>query len=225
MLNRFFIFLFLLLPLISFAQKETFFSKALKQNHAILNKILSHPFNRQLNQGSLKRSTFNAFLAQDNYYLRVYERLAQRLYHHLPKSQKSLFTLTQSLDYEIKINNAQPTKITPANKAYTKFLIDTAEKKSNAVLIAAMLPCQWLYQRVYNVTSNHSAIQYNPYQYWLKTYQHQSYQQTTKQFIQLANQTYANSSQKTKKAMMNAFKQAMNFEYQFWSDVYALKYR
>ncbi|QBR84739.1 hypothetical protein E3983_10450 [Legionella israelensis] len=225
MLNRFFIFLLLLLPLISFAQEETFFSKALKQNHAVLNKILSLPFNRKLNQGSLKLSIFNAFLAQDAYYLSVYDRLAQGLYQRLPKSQKSLFTLTQSLDYEIKINNEQPTKLTPANKAYTKFLIDTAEKKSNAVLIAAMLPCQWLYQRVYNVTPNKTAIQYNPYQYWPKTYQNQSYQQTTKQFIQLANQTYANSNQETKEAMMNAFKQAMNFEYQFWSDAYALKYR
>lgn len=65
MMNRFVISI-LLLPLISFAQEETF-GKALNQNHMILSKILKQSFNQQFFQANL-----NKFLTQDKFLIKFW---------------------------------------------------------------------------------------------------------------------------------------------------------
>jgi thiaminase (transcriptional activator TenA) len=212
------IFIFLCWPLLTWAHSQSFFTTALSQNQAVLERIYAHPFNKALNQGTLAPQRFQAFLEQDQYYLKVYERLAQQLYRTLSPQEKTKFTLLASLSAETKMPVSSKTALNAANQAYTAFLKNIASTQPKEVLLAAMLPCQWVYQAVYARPSIQLRKKKNPYQWWLKVYQSSHYHATTQQLIQLGNQMYANSSMQTQQLMLATFRQSLQYEYEFWND-------
>ena len=211
------------LPLLSIAAPKTFFDIAISKNKDMIKKIQAHPFNQELNQGNLPPALFKEFTKQDDYYLTIYNQFAKKLYRRLTKQQQQQFLLVESLALEQPKPSFSKIKLTPANYAYTNFLLKTAKQHINGALIAAMLPCQWLYQVVYNKSKTIQKYKLNPYQSWLSTYQTKSYHQATQHFIHLANQVYIKAKPQNQKLMLKAFSNAVNFEYQFWNDIYRNK--
>lgn len=168
------------------------------------------------------KKKFKAFIKQDNYYLIVYQHLAKKVYASLSKEKRKNFQLVESIAKEQRSLESDNFNITPANKSYTDFLNKTASSQSIEVLMAAMLPCQWLYQIVYQANIKPNEKNNNPYQKWLNVYQSKSYQVITQKYINLMNEIYQDAKSKNKQLMLKAFKEAVQFEYQFWDDAYRL---
>lgn len=213
----------LLWPLSLLAASVDFFAQARAENKDIIVKIYNHPFNVALKRGILPTKTFEEFIAQDEYYLSVYNRLTKTLNASLTEKQKKYFHLVESVSVERTKSATRPMHLTRASKGYTSFLIKTSQQQPTAVLIAAMLPCQWLYEYVYKENNNLKPVKNNPYKHWLRVYQSKLYHLTTLGFIKLANQFYQHSEPKTRHLMFEAFRRGLNFEYQFWDDVYRRK--
>lgn len=163
MKHNFFLAIFAaLLSLTSFA-KSAFNIEAWQQTQPIITKIEQHPFNKALLTGDLSPEYFKVYLAQDGYYLIDFEKVARHLQQQLTSQQKKHFRLIDTVSTEGSYNKAPLDKITMANYSYTQFLLTIDQLNNPALTIAAMLPCQWLYQHLYQQTSKA-----NPYHYWLR---------------------------------------------------------
>lgn len=197
---------------------SSFWLQATADVAPIYQRIQQHPFNRKLLAGTLPPEIFKAYLAQDRYYLQIYNQVIHRLAGQLPGKMRQRFSLAEGINEEQALRaNYELRQLTYANYTYTNFLKNTARHSSVAVTLAAILPCQWIYQKLY---ANAKIVKGNRYQRWLAPYQLQSYQKATLQLIQMANQLYSQANQQVRAQMLIRFRQAAIFEFRFWDDVY-----
>jgi thiaminase len=222
--RRYYLFLILCFISTTCLSSINFSDLAWKNVNNILKKIEQHPFNESLLNGTLPETYFKRFLQQDAYYLLTYEKLARDVKAQLRPKQLNRLLLEKSISREKALRlQGRPIALTMANYSYTRFLTEVEKKKNPALIVAAMLPCQWIYQFVYRVLPKRK-LTTNPYYSWLKVYQNSDYINTTLQFIKLANQLYQHTDSNTKTQMLEIFTQAAIFEYRFWDDVYRENY-
>ncbi|TVR47298.1 MAG: TenA family protein [Planctomycetota bacterium] len=120
---------------------------------------LHHPFVQGLGDGTLSRSRFIGYIAQDAFFLRGFAQAyaaaqakcqaqgddaGAQLYADLGQGVADELRLhrQQSADLGIDLDGVQPQ---PATSAYTSFLQSTAAQQPEPIIAAAMLPCLRLY--------------------------------------------------------------------------------
>jgi thiaminase (transcriptional activator TenA) len=196
--------------------------------------ILAHPFNRELGQGSLSRERFQFYVIQDARYLEVYARVlaiaaakspnVEALQLFVGSAQEAIAVerslhsgfLTEFGLYAADLTSAQPA---PACAAYRDFLLATAYQASYPELLAALLPCFWIYWAVGNEIARVSPPD-NPYQRWIDTYSDESFGRAVEAVIALTNSAAATSGGPTREAMRSAFVQSSRYEWLFWDAAY-----
>ena len=138
--------------------KETF-----EINRNIYDAILDHPFLREMQDGSLDREIFGAYLVQDAHFLRGFAQALRITASKAPKSEWAQFlqkdadaALIEELHlhdsvlgtYEISPEEVAQTELSPAAFAYVNYLLTTAHERPFSEAIAALLPCYWLYWEI-----------------------------------------------------------------------------
>jgi len=193
-------------------------------------RIIDHPFNVELAQGTLAQEKFVFYMEQDAYYLVGFSRAlafiaaranSSKLIHHFLNfslgalvAERELHANFLAPDYNC--DNIEPS---PACMAYTRYLLATTTTAPLEEAIAAVLPCFWIYREVGRNIAAHAAKN-NPYLPWIDTYSSQEFSEGTELAISVLDEMAAQCSAGTLARMENAFKNSSLFEWHFWDDAY-----
>ncbi|WP_288423781.1 TenA family protein, partial [uncultured Acinetobacter sp.] len=155
-----------------------------QKNTALYEQILNLPFNQELAAGTLAPEAFCHYVIQDAHYLLAYGRAlavaAAKAYDaddvmQFSEAAKIAIVVERSLHndfmtaFNVSKETFESTPLTLACHHYTSFLTATAWSESYPVVLAALLPCFWIYAEVGRAIVSQS-VPNNPYQAWIDTY-------------------------------------------------------
>ncbi|CAH0241460.1 bifunctional hydroxymethylpyrimidine kinase/phosphomethylpyrimidine kinase [Microbacterium foliorum] len=195
------------------------------------------PFIRGLADGTLAREPFVFYLAQDALYLREYARVLAEASRLAPSPHEQAFWarsaegaivgelelhaswLTPGEDVDAAMFSVAPA---PATVAYLDHLRSVAFGGDYAELIAAILPCFWLYtdlgQRLHAGEFGASALDpLHPYASWLATYADPAFEDATAEAISLVTAAAATAAPATRDRMLRAFEVSSAHELAFFA--------
>ena len=192
------------------------------------------PFNVELASGSLSRDRFQTYIIQDAIYLGQFSRALAIAAAKAPDTSM-MQSFAQSAIGAIAVEQAlhgrylrefgvDPTSIADAEPspdclAYTSYLIATAHHDPWEVLVAALLPCFWLYWDV-GCTIARTAAPQNPYQAWIDTYTDERFGEAVRAVIAIADSAAGAGTLATCTHMLAAFNRACQYEWLFWDGAY-----
>ena len=113
---------------------------------------------------------------------------------------------------------AQPTAVCDH---YVSYLLRTAALAPFPVVLAALLPCFWIYLEV-GKHIHARAAKPNPYQAWIDTYAGDEFENAVRAVIATTDEVADRASQDTLESMHTAFTRATQLEWIFWDSAYRL---
>ena len=191
--------------------------------------IYSLEFIRGLVDGSLPEHQFAYYLSQDAIYLNGYSRVLSRASAIAPTEEEQLFwarSAQQCLEVESELHRSwlstRPVQagLGPVTKSYVDHLLASSLAGSYGVLVAAALPCFWLYAEV--GATLHSEFEANgapaghAYAEWLRTYADEDFAAATRQAIGFTKRAALAGSEAERQAMAVAFRQSSRYEVEFF---------
>lgn len=205
-----------------------------QQNADLYQKILAHPFNQELSQGTLSQGAFQHYMIQDAHYLVAYGRalavcaakafdaqdviqfseaakLAIVFEREMHESFLTQFNVTQS--------EFENTPLSLACHHYTSFLTATAWSESYPVVLASLLPCFWIYAEVGRDIVSQSVAN-NPYQAWIDTYVAEEFHSAVREVVATIDRVAARCDADTLAKMHQAYRRGAELEWLFWDSAY-----
>jgi len=212
--------------------------QAWKNIESIYQAILTMPFVKELEAGSLDRQVFQHYMIQDGIYLGEFARVlaiisakasTPDMQLEFANSVREAIVVERSLhenfftEFGIKAEDALATEPSPTCLNYTNFLLATAFQQSFAVTVAAVLPCFWIYLEVGKHIYQKASTQDNSYQKWIDTYVDADFEASVNYVIQVGDRAAETASVKELELMNQAFYRASQFEWMFWDSAYQLE--
>lgn len=166
-------------------------------------------FIRGLKDGSLNRDDFEDYLGQDALYLRTYARVMSRASELAPTTGEQRFWAASAsgcLEGELELHRGRLEEWAPepsdTTTAYLNHLLSHFD--DYPVLVAALLPCFWIYQ---DVGTRLAAANYqgHPYGDWLETYSSAEFDKSTVQAIETTRLLFDAANESTRAKMFKAF--------------------
>ncbi|RLP74156.1 bifunctional hydroxymethylpyrimidine kinase/phosphomethylpyrimidine kinase [Mycetocola tolaasinivorans] len=183
-------------------------------------------FVRQLGDGSLDRDAFSWYLAQDALYLRDYARVLAAAAQLAPTPEEQAFWAQGaygSIAAELQLHQGWlpedevfQTAPAPATTAYVDHLLAAAARGEYEIIIAAVLPCYWLYQDIGTRLHAHSHPDH-PYAGWLDTYADETFARSTERAIEYVGEAVRRATPQTRARMFDAFERAAAHEVAFFA--------
>ncbi|CAH0161368.1 Hydroxymethylpyrimidine/phosphomethylpyrimidine kinase [Microbacterium oxydans] len=194
------------------------------------------PFIRGLADGTLSRAPFLFYLQQDALYLREYARVLAEASRSAPTSAEQAFWADSANgaivgELELHASWLDPTRgVTdatfaappgPVTTAYLDHLRSVAFGGGYAELIAAILPCFWLYTDLGERLQAGEFGAYagdpeHPYASWLATYADPAFSAATAQAVDYVTQAAAAADEATRARMRRAFEASSALERDFF---------
>ena len=137
-------------------------------NQDLTRACLHHPFVQGLAAGALPPCLFDAYVAQDVFFLQAFIQ-AYALALARSSDIDDFLDLLNGAVAERRLHAAvplEPVAPNPACRAYTDFLLHTAWHRGLPEILAAMTPCM----RLYAWLGGSLAPGRGPYQHWIDTY-------------------------------------------------------
>ena len=211
------------------------FSKQAWERSAFLREAIHKlPFNTELAAGSLSRDRFQTYIIQDAIYLGQFSRALAISAAKAPDTS-TMQSFAQSALGAIAVEQAlharylQEFGVDPASVAdaepspdclaYTSYLIAVAYHDPWEVLVAALLPCFWLYWDV-GSTISRSATPQNPYKAWIDTYADERFGAAVQAVIAITDRAANAATAVRRTRMLAAFVRACQYEWLFWDGAY-----
>lgn len=207
------------------------FSEAAWQRTARLRRAIHElPFNTELAAGTLSAERFRFYIVQDAVYLSQYSRTLAIAGAKAPDGPSLQTFVTSALGVvtveralherylaEFGVDAAQLATAEPSPDclAYTSFLLAAAYHDPWEVLVAALLPCFWIYWDVGCAIAKRSA-QDNPYRAWIETYADEAFGEKVREVIAITDRAAAAATQDVQGRMTGAFVRASLYEWLFW---------
>jgi len=192
------------------------------------------PFNRELTDGTLSRERFRWYITQDALYLGQYARILAlagvrgpdgAVLHAFASSALEAVAVEQALHeqylaaFEVDAGSAAAAEPAPDCLGYTSFLLATAYHDPWEVLVAALLPCFWIYWDVGNAIAARAAAD-NPYRAWIDTYSDAAFGAAVRTVIGIADRAAGGAAAGVRERMMGAFVRSSQYEWLFWDGAY-----
>jgi thiaminase (transcriptional activator TenA) len=211
-----------------------FSEKAWQQNAALREAIHKLPFNAELAAGTLGRERFRFYITQDAIYLGQYARVLALAAAKAPEittlqafasSALGAVAVEQALHgrylQEFGVDPASVLAAEPAPDclAYTSFLIATAYQQPWEILVAALLPCFWIYWDIAQAITREAAAE-NPYRAWIDTYSDAHFGEAVGRVIGTADEAAAATTPRVRDGMLGAFRRSAQYEWLFWDGAY-----
>jgi thiaminase (transcriptional activator TenA) len=212
----------------------TFSETAWQQTARLRRAIHELPFNRELAAGTLSPERFRVYIIQDAIYLGQYSRTLAIAGAKAPDGP-TLRAFVQSALEAVSVEQAlherylaefgvEPAQIgsaepSPDCLAYTSFLVATAYHEPWDVLVAALLPCFWIYWDVGCAIAKRTGPD-NPYRAWIETYADETFGQAVRQVIAITDRAASTVSQSIQMKMLDAFVRSSQYEWLFWDGAY-----
>lgn len=212
----------------------TFSELARKETTELRERIFDLPFNRDLAAGSLSQERFQFYMIQDSLYLKEYSRALAIASAKAPdtaameqfaKSAQGALIVERALHegfferFGIASEDAAQHEPSPTCYGYTNFLLAVAHQASYEELVAAVLPCFWVYWDVGNHIAADAAPD-NAYQAWIDTYSDPSFGESVDAVIAISNAAADRVTETHRAEMLSAFKRSVQYEWMFWDSAY-----
>ena len=194
-----------------------------------LDAIYGLEFIRGLADGTLPEHEFAYYLRQDAIYLNGYSRVLARAAAMAPTEAEQLFWARSAqtcLEVESELHRSwlrtRPATpiLGPVTKSYVDHLLAASVSGSYGVLVAAALPCFWLYAEVGSTLHRaflaDGAPEAHPYADWLRTYADEDFAAATRQAIAHTDAAARRASDSEREAMALAFRQSSRYEVDFF---------
>lgn len=215
----------------------TFCDQAWAETGKLRDAISALPFNRELAEGTLSEDRFRFYMLQDALYLEDYSRSLAAAAVMAPDSDarccfagaaEEAIVVERALHagffekFGVSPEEAAATEPSPTCAAYTNFLLATAHAGSYAELVAAILPCFWIYWDVGLEIAEESGPD-NPYAAWVETYSDEAFGEQVKAVIAITDRTAEAAASAEQERMMAAFKRSTQYEWMFWESAYRME--
>lgn len=198
----------------------------------IYQQILELPFLHELMAGTLPMEKFDFYLRQDAIYLAEYGKVLAGIATRLEDAtQRNTFMgfaaetiAVESILHESYLKNAPepPYKgASPGCLLYTGFLSKQLMFYPVETVLAAVLPCFWIYQEVGNYIQAHQTEGNNPYQAWIDTYGSEGFAGSVRKATAICNAAAEQSNRGAE--MTEAFVYASKMEWMFWDSAYRME--
>ncbi|MBI2997159.1 MAG: thiaminase II [Deltaproteobacteria bacterium] len=212
-----------------------FSSQLRRQADSIWRAVDAHPFLRQLQAGTLSMERFTYFILQDYVYLLDFAQVLCLGGAKSPDLQTleifNRHALTaveversfhasygRSLGFSQKQLDSVPKG--PITEAYTRHLQAVARSGSLGEIVAAVLPCYWIYgvtgKKLYRRRPEKPQI----YRDWIETYASDGYWKLLREQIRLMDRLGAGAISAERKLMRSHFLLSSRYEYLFWEQAY-----
>jgi thiaminase (transcriptional activator TenA) len=211
-----------------------FSEEARQRTQTLRAAIHALPFNTELAAGSLARDCFQHYITQDALYLGQFSRALAVAAAKAPDTA-TLQAFAQSALGAVAVERAlhehylrafgiEPvmlatTQPAPDCLAYTSFLLAAAYHEPWEVLVAALLPCFWIYWDV-GCAIAETATPDNPYRAWIDTYADPRFGEAVEAVIATADRAADAASAGLRAKMLAAFTRAAQYEWLFWDGAY-----
>ena len=189
--------------------------------------ILDHPFNRALAEGSLDLDRFHFYLTQDARYLAGFSQALAAASTRADNPDEAAFYArsaqtalvaerTLHASYLDGVDTAAiPTA--PSALAYVSFLHSVALTRGYAELVAAVLPCYWVYAHVGGtIAESVGDLAGHPYERWIATYADPEFAAAVATAKGIADRVAAAATPPVRAAMKAAFVRGSEYEWMFW---------
>ncbi|MDX1619239.1 MAG: thiaminase II [Balneolaceae bacterium] len=200
----------------------------------IYDAVLELPFITELTRGTLSEEIFLFYLQQDTHYLADFSRalsLAGVRSIHSGHMNSFFRFASEAMAVERQLHQSFYKKYgvemdagkSPSCFAYTHFLLSTAATKHNAVNIAALLPCFWIYRQVGLEIYDNAAAD-NPYREWIDTYAGEEFNESVDRAIEITDEVAASEPESRLEEMTEAFVKSTELEWMFWESAYRMEH-
>ncbi len=212
----------------------TFSQAAWRANAALYETIRTMPFNAELAAGTLSPARFRHYIVQDAHYLIGFGRALALAAAKAPdpdgivlfaRAAEEAVVVERALHegffrtYGIGPETFAATPTTPACDHYVSHLLAAAHGEPYEVVLAALLPCFWIYREVGRDILARAAPD-NPYRAWIDTYGGEDFSAAVDRVIAAADAAAAGASPGIRARMLAAFAQATRLEWMFWDSAY-----
>ena len=203
----------------------------------ILRAIDAHPFVAELASGALQRERFAEYMIQDAIYLRGFARALAYGSVKAPdadailefaKAAEVAIVVERALHagflerFGIDAAAAEAAEASPTGAAYVNHLLATATTGGFGEIVAAVLPCFWIYQDVGSRIKARAAPD-NPYQAWIDTYAGEEFEAAVRRMIKVFDTAAETSGPAQLSAMREAFLRSCRYEWMFWDAAWRLE--
>lgn len=213
------------------------FTRSLKaQTIDVWDACYHHPFVQEIGRGVLPRETFVFYLKQDYKYLLEYAKVfALGVTRANDEQVMANLSLTQSavlhemeghrnymLNHGISLAEANATKASLFNKAYTANMMTEGFNGGLVGLLAAVLPCAWTYSDFALRLKEDFAgnLAKNPYKNWIEAYADEAYAASFQWFFPAMDEFCRHKTEAELDAVVDIFRTSVEFEYLFWDMAY-----
>ena len=190
--------------------------------------IFTLDFIKELAAGTLHSDHFAYYLAQDALYLGTYSRVLARASALAPTEAEQKFWAggaQNCLDVELALHRDWLSKYPadsrqgPVTKHYVDHLQGVAFSGSYGEVVAAVLPCYWLYAEVGRVLHQDylSFGGEHPYGTWLQTYADEAFAQATETAVAIMDTAARRGSAREREGMRAAFAHSAQYEVDFFA--------
>jgi len=215
------------------------FSAQLRQrSDRIWRAIFDHAFLRELHAGSLPMNRFTYFILQDYVYLldfaqvlcqggakspdlETLELFARHAVGAVEVERSFHASFGKTLGLSRKQLDVVPKG--PVTQAYIDHLQSVARSGSLGELVAAVLPCYWIYgevgRRLYKGRPRKPGV----YREWIETYADEAFWHPVREQIHLMDRLGAAAASREKKLMTRNFILSSRYEFMFWEQAYRLE--
>lgn len=208
----------------------TLSKKAWETATKIITAIKQHPFNQELQQGTLPLDKFAYYIEQDTLYLQDFARCHAIIASKAPleyvkcflRYSEQTFIAEQEVVHQFFRNIYQFQKtelLSPATLSYTSYLLRICMSEPVEVGIAAILPCFWVYREIgLCIAKNYTAN--NPFARWIETYASNEFGAEVAEAIHIFDTLGAKANEIIQHKMLDAFYKSTCLEWHFWNDAY-----
>jgi thiaminase/transcriptional activator TenA len=200
--------------------------------------MLELPFNVELAAGTLDPQRFQFYLVQDARYLVCFARALAAAASRAP-AQADVQFFARAADEAISgeallhagyfesfgLDDAAIAEVetAPTTAAYTDYLLAQCARSGYAELIAALLPCFWVYHHVgTDIHSRQVEGSENPFRTWIETYADEEFAASVHACQAAVDAAAQAADDRTRERMLAAFTRASEHEWMFWDGAYRM---
>jgi thiaminase/transcriptional activator TenA len=212
------------------------FSDQLKRRAApIWRAVDAHPFLRELHSGTLSMERFTYFILQDYVYLLDFAQVLalgaakspdletlELFCRHALGAVEVERSFHAGVGKRLGLTRGQLDEVRkePMTQAYIDHLQSVARGGSLAEIVAAVLPCYWIYGEVGRRLYRNRPRQPKVFREWIEIYASESFWGPVREQIELMDRLGAAASGGEKRLMAQHFLLSSRYEFLFWEQAY-----
>ena len=217
---------------------KNFSSQLRQRSERIWRAIAGHPFLQELQEGSLPMNRFTYFILQDYVYLLDFAQvlcqggakspnleILELFCRHALGAVEVERSFHASFGKTLGLSRQQLDAVPkgPRTQAYIDHLQSVARGGTLGELVAAVLPCYWIYGETGKRLYKRQPAKPKIYREWVETYASETFWQPVREQIRLMDRLGAAAGSAEKKRMAELFVLSSRYEYLFWEQAYRLE--